>query len=232
MVEPDEFVLDGKTTPGVGKVDAPASITPGMSWLLSKNETELAAIFAAGTAERVPLGDNNGIPVLPHNKKLIPSLAKLYVGSIWEQQESGSGEPLFYDNGDPVVLLRDKFLRTSNGHLLTKYEADVTRGLVKDVAVAPGVTLPTGQSNPHPLIPFFTKTIVIDGKPSLFVNYRRDPMPIVNRILDEIREVDAANCPGLFLGRAHYRRPLLDQWVYLYYFALDFSETGTSCNLP
>jgi hypothetical protein len=65
----------------------------------------------------------------------------------------------------------------------------------------------------------------MDDRTSLFVDYSADKTPVVNRILDEIRPV-SSTCPGLFLGRAHFLRPSGD-WVYLYWFALDF---GGGCD--
>src|SRR5262249_37729426 len=72
-------------------------------------------------------------------------------------------------------------------------------------------------------------------------------------ILDEIREIDGANCKGLFLGRAHVRRctsfacgeapsPIVDfpedpvfetryQWNFWTYFILNFGQPNNQCDL-
>jgi len=184
--------------------------------LRGRSERELSAIFAAGTADRIPIGANDGTPLLLGLDWLAPKLSAIYVGSIWEALD---GERA---NGDPVVRLRDAWLRTRDGHLVTKFTADVFRDRLANVAVA-GRAGPRTASRAHPFVPIFRERLAIDGKPSIFVNYHDDPTPVINRILDEIREVDGR--PGLFLGRAHYRRPG-GEWVYLYWFALDFSELG------
>ena len=216
--------LDGETScepaSGGAKADRLGAIeTPGLRFLRSRNERELAALFADGTADHVPIGRNDGLPLLLGLDWLAPKISRVYVGSIWEPMgELGA-------DGDPEIRLRDAWLRTRDGHLVTKFEAEVSRGVLD--AIEGG---PTGRSRSHPLIPIYRDRLELDGRPSLFVDYQRDPTPVINRILDEIREVDAERCPGLFLGRAHYLRPG-GEWVYLYWFALDFGSGGEVCEL-
>jgi hypothetical protein len=183
----------------------------GLRWMAQRSEKELAALFGASEATDIPLGDNDGIPLLPRHRAIIPALAKIYVGSTWTRTAAGHE-------------LRDKFGRTEDGHLVTLFRGEITRGKLADVRVAWGVMPPSSGSAPHPLSPFREK-LVLDGKPSLFVDYSEDKTPIVNRILDEIRPVSSA-CRGLYLGRAHFLRTAGD-WVYLYWFALDF---GGGCD--
>lgn len=223
MALEDELFIESPSHDGIGQPlfagDLP---TEPLALLSSRSEVELAELFAQGTATTIPEGENDGVPLLPGWVSLVPVLAKVYEGSIWEHGVNAEGET--------EVRLRDKFLRTSDGHLLTLFEGEVSLGRIADVEVGGAIRPPSGTSWPHPFAPA-TRPIVTDDRPSLFVNYHEDPTPIVNRILDEIREVDADGCPGLFLGRAHYRM-WWGRWVYLYWFALDFGrEEGQVCDL-
>lgn len=198
---PGEIEVDGKAD---GAIDS-----PGLRFLRARSERELAKLFARGRADAIPSGRNNGTPLLLGLDWLAPAFSQIYVGSIWEPMPDGS------------IKLRDAWLRSGDGHLVTLFEANVMRGVLSDVTV---------PSRPHPLIPIYRDRLAFDGKPSLFVDYSADPTPVINRILDEIREVDPTNCPGLFLGRAHYQRPN-NEWVYLYWFALDFGSRDRGCTL-
>lgn len=204
-----------------GKADRQGAIdTPGLRFLRDRSEDELAALFAEGRADMIPLGRNDGTPLLLGYDWLAPLLSRIYVGSIWQAEVDAGGAP--------TVRLYDAWLRTSTGHLVTLFEADVTLGRMEDLVVAPGIAPPSAPSRPHPWLGVFENRLVLDDRPSIFVNYHDDPTPIINRIVDEIREVDPVAYPGLYLGRAHYRRPG-GEWVYLYWFALDFgSSVGDS----
>ncbi len=214
-----------------GKADSSerrAIESPGLRFLRARSERQLAALFARGSADAIPTGRNTGMPLLLGLDWLAPAFSQIYVGSIWEPRTDSTGAPILRPSGDPMVTLRDAWLRSNNGHLVTLFEADVTRSSLAAVHVAPNIPAPSGPSRPHPLLPIYRERLVIDNKPSLFVNYNADPAPVINRILDEIREVDPVNCPGLYLGRAHYRRPG-GEWVYLYWFALDFGPAERAC---
>jgi hypothetical protein len=215
-----------------GKADGAARAIdrPGLLFLRERSESELAALFARGRADSVPVGRNDGTALLLGFDWLAPALSQIYVGSIWEPVLGVDGLPIVRANGDPVIRLRDAWLRDGDGHLVTLFEADVTRGVLGDVVVGSQIAPPAGPSRPHPLVPIYRNRLVLDGRPSLFVNYHADPTPVINRILDEIREVDPANCPGLYLGRAHYLRPG-GEWVYLYWFALDFGPAERACSV-
>jgi hypothetical protein len=212
----------------IGKADGAGVTSPGLDFLRSRSERDLAGLFAGGSADRLPTGRNHGTPLLLGLDWLTPALNQVYVGSIWDPATDSQGSPLLWPNGDPVIRLRDAWLRTRDGHLVTLFEADVTRGTLASVVVAPGVAPPATPSPPHPLLPIYDDRLELDGRPSLFVNYHADPAPVINRILDEIREVDPVGCPGLFLGRAHYLRPG-GEWVYLYWFGLDFAPADRTC---
>jgi hypothetical protein len=201
---------------------------PGLRFLRQRSETELARLFAHGRADTIPTGRNDGAPLMLGLDWLAPALSQIYVGSIWEPVTDAAGAPIVRPGGDPVITLRDAWLRDGDDHLVTLFEADVTRETLASVVVAPGIAPPRTASRPHPLVPIYRNRLVMDGQPSLFVNYHDDPTPVINRILDEIREVDPVGCPGLYLGRAHYLRPN-GEWVYLYWFGLDFGAADRAC---
>jgi hypothetical protein len=214
---------------GDAKADGARAIDkPGLRFLRERAEAELAWLFARGRADAIPTGRNDGTPLLLGKDWLAPALTQIYVGSIWEPVTDDAGEPILQPGGDPVIRLRDAWLRDGDGHLVTLFEAAVTRGQLASVVVAPGISPPQRPSQPHPLVDLYEYSLVLDAKPSLFVNYHDDPAPVINRILDEIREVDPIGCPGLYLGRAHYLRPTGD-WVYLYWFGLDFGAADRAC---
>jgi hypothetical protein len=210
-----------------GKADG-AIDSPGLRFLRARSERELGRLFAAGRADSIPTGRNTGTPLLLGLDWLAPALSQIYVGSIWEPSLDPSGAPIVRPNGDPAITLRDAWLRSADGHLVTLFKANVTRGSRANVVITANRRPPTTPSRPHPLLPIYRERLTLDGKPSLFVDYSADPAPVINRILDEIREVDPETCPGLYLGRAHYFRPG-GEWVYLYWFALDFGPRDRAC---
>jgi hypothetical protein len=235
-------------------------VTPAMRYLAhlpadKYGELALGRIFAAGTATYVPVGDGTGFPVLFHS---IPELNGL-AGQLWGGKTfrvtSGATQP----NGDPIVRLDNKIIKTPEGGLFNLFNAYVTRNVVTDEAVGKNakgeiVPPPVGALAPAK-VSFLKETAIIDGKPSIWLNYFEDKtLPIIRRILDEIREVDAVNCPGVFLGRAHVRRcttfncgevpsVLVDsiesfsadtryQWNFWTYFILNFGQpAGATCDL-
>ena len=190
-----------------GKADRAGSLplSDNLQWISDRTEAELADIFSDGRADAIPLGTNRGIPLLPSKTYLIDTLAQIYEGSTWQEQSDGS------------VLLRDNF-----GGNVTLFEGEVTLEHISDVELWRSPP-PSGVSRPHWMSPY-RRAIETDAQPSLFVNYQDDPTPLVNRILDEIREVHGR--PDLYLGRAHFREPTWHggRWVYLYYFALEFGS--------
>jgi hypothetical protein len=187
-------------------------VTPAMTYLAhlpadKYGELALGKLFGAGSATYVPVGDGTGFPVLFHSVPELNALAGQLWGGKTFRVTSGSTHP----NGDPIVRLDNKIIKTPEGGLFNLFDAYVTRSLVSDVLVGKNGK---GEIVPPPLgalapakVSFLKESVIIDGKPSIWLNYFEDKtLPIIRRILDEIREVDAVNCPGLFLGRAHVRR--------------------------
>jgi hypothetical protein len=218
-------------------------------------ELALAKLFAAGTATYVPVGDGTGYPVLFHSLPELNWLASQLWGGKTFRIVSGATQP----NGDPIVRLDNKIIKTPEGSLLNLFDAYVTRNTVAEENVginAKGehVPAPTGALAPVK-VSFLKEAVEIDGKPSVLLNYFDDKtLPIIRRILDEIREVDGVNCKGLFLGRAHVRRctslncgeapsAIVDsiesltldtrwQWNFWTYFLLNFGQgNGGTCDL-
>ena len=235
-------------------------VTPAMHYLANLpaakyGELALGKLFAAGTATYVPVGDGTGFPVLFHSVPELNSLAGQLWGGKTFRVTSGATQP----NGDPIVRLDNKIIKTPEGGLFNLFDAYVTRNVVSDESVGKNskgeiVPPPVGALAPAK-VSFLKEPVVIDGKPSIWLNYFEDKtLPIIRRILDEIREVDAVNCPGLFLGRAHVRRCtsfncgevpsiIVDsiesitgetryQWNFWTYFILNFGQpAGSSCDI-
>jgi hypothetical protein len=232
-------------------------VIPAMEWLANlpadKNgERALAEFFARGTATYVPTGNGTGYPVLFHS---VPELdwlgAQLWGGKTLHVIPGAS-----YPNGDPVVRLDNKIIKTPDGAVFNLFDALVTRSTVSALDVGTNsrgekVLPPSGTLAPVP-VSFLKDSVAIDGNPSVLLNYFDDQsLPVIRRILDEIREIDGANCKGLFLGRAHARRcvslscgeaasPIVDfpktlsletqyEWGFWTYFILNFGQQ--SCDL-
>ena len=217
-------------------------------------ESALAALFAGGTADYVPVGSGTGYPVLFHSVPELDWLASQLWGGKTFRAEPGQ----FHPNGDPVVRLDNKIIKTPAGAVLNLFDAYVTRSAIKDVAIGVNgkgetVAPPSGVLAPIP-VSFLQDAVVIDDKPSVVLDYFDDKsLPVIRRILDEIREVDGANCPGLWIGRAHARRctslfcgevpsVLVDapskptfasnyEWGFWTYFLLNFGGHDGQCDL-
>ena len=235
-------------------------ITPAMLWLAKlpaapSGEAAMGRLFAHGTATYVPTGESTGYPVSFNRATDLDWLfAELWGGKTFRVV---SDTP--YPNGDPVVQLDNKIIMTPSGALINAFDAWVTRGPVPELLVGINgrgekVKPPTGQLSPI-YLSFLSDPVTIDNKPSVILNYFIDQsLPIIRRVLDEIREVDGVNCKGLFLGRAHIRRctsldcgeypvPLVDfpnqfsfkthvTWNFWTYFLLNFGQpAGTTCDI-
>ena len=254
-------VGNAASTPAYADTTAPAAIppiTPVMRWLgdlpsAPGGESTLAALFAHGTATYVPVGVGTGYPVLFHqNTELDALAAQLWGGKTFRVYQPGT-----HPNGDPFVHLDNKILKTPDGALLDIFDAEVTRTPLQDLLIginARGqqVAPPQGTLNPI-FLSFLKQPVVIDDQPSIVLNYFGDKtLPVIRRILDEIREVDGQQCKGLFLGRAHARRctsldcgevpSLVDQashptfdthyeWTFWTYFLLNFQPADSACDL-
>ena len=252
----------------VGAMTAPAAaqevlppVTPVMTYLSQLpadpyGELALGKLFAAGTATYVPVGNGTGFPVLFHSVPELDALASQLWGGKTFRVTPGQTQP----NGDPVVTLDNKIVKLPDGSgLFNLFDAYVTRNVVAAEKVGTNgkgevVPVPTGALLPA-AVSFLKQPVVIDNQPSIWLNYFGDTtLPIIRRILDEIREIDGVHCPGLFLGRAHVRRctsldcgevpsPLVDtiesltvdtryQWNFWTYFILNFGQpSGTSCDI-
>ncbi|HEY2514383.1 MAG TPA: hypothetical protein VGI39_26140, partial [Polyangiaceae bacterium] len=137
------------------------------------------------------------------------------------------------------------------------FNAEVTRSALGDLTIGTNargerVAPPSGTLNPI-FLSFLKEPVVIDDQPSIVLNYFGDTtLPVIRRILDEIREVDGDHCKGLFLGRAHARRctsldcgevpslvdapehPTLEtryEWTFWTYFLLNFQPADSACDL-
>ena len=236
-------------------------VTPVMTYLSQLpadryGELALGKLFAAGTATYVPVGNGTGFPVLFHSVPELDALASQLWGGKTFRVTPGQTQP----NGDPVVTLDNKIVKLPDGSgLFNLFDAYVTRNLVTAEKVGTNgkgetVPVPTGALAPA-AVSFLKEPVLIDDQPSIWLNYFGDTtLPIIRRILDEIREVDGVHCPGLFLGRAHVRRctsldcgevpsPIVDtiesltvdtryQWNFWTYFILNFGQpAGTSCDI-
>jgi hypothetical protein len=212
----------------------------------------LAVLFANGTAEQIPLGRGNGYPVLSNT---VPELSwfgsQLWGGKTFKVVAKDA-------NGQPVVRLDNMIIRTETGGLVNLFDAYVTRGVVGQTWIGVNsrgeeVKPPTGTLAPV-AVSLLSEGATIDDKPSIILNYFEDKtLPIIRRILDEIREIDASTCPGLYLGRAHARGCtsmscgevpdlLVDKpasfslatqykWGFWTYFLLDFGGDKASCDI-
>jgi hypothetical protein len=234
-------------------------ITPAMKWLgtlpdKTNGERALGQLFADGTATYVPTGSATGYPVLFSRLTDLDWLAAQLWGGKTLRVVSSETLP----NGDPIVRLDNKIIKTPTGGLLNIFQAWVRRSTVADLIIGTNargqkVPSPSGTLAPIPLS-FLKEPIAIDDRPSILLNYFEDTtLPVIRRILDEIREIDGVNCKGLFLGRAHARRctsfdcgevpsPLVDtvaepvfetryEWGFWTYFILNFSPADQACDL-
>jgi hypothetical protein len=218
-----------------------------------QGESALAAMFKGGTAESVPVGTAKGYPVLFGSAPELNLLAsQLWGGKTFRV----TGEDA---QGNPVVRLDNMIVRSETGGIFDLFDAHVTLGKVTDLTLGTNerrerVAPPSGTLKPA-TVSFLEQSVAIDDRPSVILNYfEDDTLPIIRRVLDEIREVDAQACPGFYLGRAHVRRCVsfgcgefptaivdrLEQplpgtrydWRFWTYFLLDFSESATAvCDL-
>ncbi len=241
-------------------VSSPPPVTPTMTWLASlpavpDGELALGRLFAQGTATYVPTGVGTGYPVLFSSLPELNWLASQLWGGKTLRVISSATHP----NGDPIVRLDNKIIKTPAGAVLDLFDAYVTRGPVGQVEVGVNdrgqvVPPPSGTLDPVHLS-FLNESVVIDTNPSIVLNYFDDrSLPVIRRVFDEIREIDGGRCKGLYLGRAHVRRctslycgelasPLVDfphhptfdtryQWAFWTYFLLDFGRAdGSTCDL-
>ena len=253
-------VDDGSTATATDELGQPQPTDPVLKYLASLpaeagGESALAHLFAQGTADHVPVGDGIGYPVLFNSVPELSWLAsQLWGGKTFRVVEAGT-----HPNGDPIVALDNKIIQTPGGALLNLFDAYVTRSTIAELTIGTnsrGETVPSPRGALAPVaISFLDEPAVIDDKPSVVLNYFEDrTLPIIRRILDEVREIDPVNCPGVYLGRAHVRRctslwcgevptALVDTpshatfdtryaWSFWTYFLLDFDGEGAaSCDL-
>jgi hypothetical protein len=239
-------VEDALGRDGSGRLDGSedpfsAPPTPGLLRLQDLSEAQLAALFAGGGATRIPLGVGRGWPLLAGrsrtglNSAFNRVASVLWAGKTLEHRRDESGRPQYRPAGpdgvaDPVVTLTNRIAGVAD-----VFKAEVTRQPVAGVRIDPaGTVAPPRQGErlaPY-LLSVFADPIPIDERPSVLLNYNADVTPVINRVLDEIREVDAALCPGLYLGRAHIRPLTQDGWQFWTYFALDFGfdMAGRRCD--
>src|SRR5687768_767315 len=76
-----------------GKADGRAINKPGLRFLRSRTEAELAGLFARGRADSIPTGRNDGTALMLGLDWLAPALSQIYVGSIWEPVTDSAGAP-------------------------------------------------------------------------------------------------------------------------------------------
>jgi hypothetical protein len=215
-------------------------------------ERALAAMFATGTADHVPVGQAKGYPVLFNSAPELNWLAsQLWGGKTFRVVSHDSA-------GQPVVRLDNMILRTEAGGLLDLFDAYVTLGKVGDAIIGDNdrrehVLPPKGLLKTVD-VSFLSEPALIDERPSVILNYFEDEsLPIIRRVLDEIREIDSTACPGFYLGRAHVRRcvslgcgefptaivdrieqPVLStrhDWKFWTYFLLNFGANSQTCDL-
>ena len=257
----DDLGRDDEVTSETAAITAAAPpITPAMKYLAhlpadDHGEAVLAKLFANGTATYVPTGNGTGYPVLFHS---VPELNWL-AAQLWGGKTFRVTSAETHPNGDPIVRLDNKIIQTPAGALLNLFDAYVTRSPVGELALGVNdkgevVAPPSGTLAPVP-VSFLKDSVQIDGKPSVILNYFEDrSLPVIRRILDEIREVDGVACKGLYIGRAHARRCtslscgelpslLLDfpsqptfatryQWGFWTYFLLNFGQPeGEKCDI-
>ena len=215
-------------------------------------ERALAAMFATGTANHVPVGEARGYPVLFNSAPELNWLAsQLWGGKTFRVVSHDSA-------GQPVVRLDNMILRTETGGLLNLFDAYVTLGKVGDAIIGENdrrehVLPPKGLLKTVD-VSFLSEPALIDERPSVILNYFEDEsLPVIRRVLDEIREIDSTACPGFYLGRAHVRRcvslgcgefptaivdrveqPVLStryDWKFWTYFLLNFGAGTEACDL-
>jgi hypothetical protein len=191
-------------------------------------EEALAKLFANGTATYVPTGNGTGYPVLFHS---VPELNWL-AGQLWGGKTFRVISAETHPNGDPIVALDNKIIKTPTGGLLNLFDAYVTRTTIADLDIGTNdkgqKVLPPKGTLPLVPVSFLHNPVVIDDKPSVVLNYFGDKtLPVIRRILDEVREVDGANCKGLYLGRAHARRCVSWNCGELPSLIVDFPEQAT-----
>jgi hypothetical protein len=217
--------LGGKADDGAAVHD----VTPGIEWLSRRSEPELARLFAAGTATAIPLGHSRQQPLVGGHggPGLLPLVQAIFEGTVWTADLDPDGAPIVLPGGDPAVTVTSVFV----GHT-APYRGHATRSAIERLRPASGAAPPAGTIRPHLLSPYRQPIQIEAGGASVFVDYQADDTPILNRSIDEFREIDAAGCPGLFLVRTHYLASLRTQrWVYLFYIASDFGPAERACDL-
>lgn len=200
-------------------------VTHGMRWLAERSEPELAHLFSNGTAETVPEGRARQQPLVGHfPMRLLPVVQALFRGTYWEH------EPTTDDNGMPHFTVYSEYL-SAHDPLRAPYGGIGSWGRMGDQHPSSGAAPPHGSSYPHWASPYWNP-ISIDNADSLFVDYQTEPMPILNRAIDEFREMDGSGCPGLYLVRTHYLQSTwLEIWRYLFYITTDFGPEDRECSL-
>jgi len=256
----DDTLQTSADTEALTGSDVGPPVIPALQYLAElpaepHGETALARLFAQGTADHVPVGDGTGYPVLFNT---VPELnwfaSQLWGGKTFRIVAEGT-----HPNGDPIVALDNKIIKTPAGALFDLFDAYVTRGTIADLALGVNdrgeVVAPPRGTLPTAAVSFLDESVVIDDRPAVILNYFEDrSLPIIRRILDEIREVDPQGCPGVYLGRAHVRRctsfacgelptAIVDfptkltfdtryEWSFWTYFLLNFGQPeGSTCDL-
>ena len=213
--------------------DAVPPVTAEMQYLAHLpadkfGEEALAKLFANGTATYVPTGNGTGYPVLFHSAPELNWLAS----QLWGGKTFRVISAETHANGDPIVALDNKIIKTPTGGLLNLFDAYVTRSVIADLDIGTNdkgqKVLPPKGTLPLVPVSFLHNPVVIDDKPSIVLNYFGDKsLPVIRRILDEVREVDGAGCKGLYLGRAHARRCVSLSCGELPSLIVDFPENAT-----
>src|SRR5207253_4009556 len=125
-------------------------------------ELALGKLFAGGTATYVPVGDGTGYPVLFHSVPELNWLASQLWGGKTFRVTSGATQP----NGDPIVRLDNKIIKTPEGGLFNLFDAYVTRNTIGEELVGTNsrgekVPSPTGALAPAK-VSFLKEPVLID----------------------------------------------------------------------
>ncbi len=213
--QPDEHdpLLDAEPASKGDSWSRSGQTTENIRWLSQRSEPELAGLFARGSATSIPRGQARQQPLLGHTGVgLLPFVEVFFLGTDWV-------------DGDHVYSVY------VGGHR-APYAGDASLSTISRLSPNSGARPPAGTSKPHFLSPYDNPIVIDDGKPSVFVDYQNEPTPILNRSIDEFREIDPARCPGLYLVRTHYLKNVRrSEWAYLFYIAADFGAPDRKCSL-